>query len=53
VRAMYTHPAFVRRGGGRLILSLCENAARNEGFARIELMTTLTGDRSTGPVAIN
>ena len=32
VRAMYTHPAFVRRGIGRLILSLCEEAARAEGL---------------------
>ena len=28
VRAMYTSPAFARRGVGRLILSLCEAAAR-------------------------
>jgi GNAT superfamily N-acetyltransferase len=43
VRAMYTHPTFTRRGIGRLILKLCEEAARKEGFARIELMATLAG----------
>lgn len=43
VRAMYTHPDFVRRGVGRLILQLCEAAARAEGFHRLELMGTMSG----------
>lgn len=43
VRAMYTHPDFVRRGVGRMILELCENAARAAGFARVELMGTAAG----------
>jgi GNAT superfamily N-acetyltransferase len=44
VRAMYTHPGFTRRGVGRLILALCEEAARAEGFVRVELMATLSGE---------
>lgn len=43
VRAMYTAPRFARRGVGRLILSLCEAAARAEGFKRVELMGTMAG----------
>jgi GNAT superfamily N-acetyltransferase len=44
VRAMYTHPAHARRGVGRLILSLCEAAAAAEGFTRLSLMSTLSGE---------
>ena len=44
VRAMYTNPAYARRGVGRLILSLCELAAATEGFQRLSLMSTLAGE---------
>ena len=40
---MYTNPAFARQGVGRLILTLCEKAAAAEGFTRLELMGTLSG----------
>jgi len=44
VRAMYTHPDFARRGVGRLILQICENAAREAGFKAVELMATMSGE---------
>jgi GNAT superfamily N-acetyltransferase len=43
VRAMYTSPAFTRRGVGRKILELCEGAARTEGFKSVELGATMGG----------
>jgi N-acetylglutamate synthase-like GNAT family acetyltransferase len=44
VRAMYTHPDFKRRGVGRMILDLCEEAARDAGFSKVELMATMSGE---------
>ena len=44
IRAMYTDPAHVRRGIGAMILGLCEDAARAEGFTRLQLMATLAGE---------
>jgi GNAT superfamily N-acetyltransferase len=44
VRAMYTNPQYARRGVGRLVLSLCEAAAAAEGFKRLELVGTLSGE---------
>ena len=44
VRAMYTVPAFARRGVGRALLAHCEAAALAEGFAAAELMATAAGE---------
>lgn len=44
IRAMYTCPSYTRRGVGRLVLALCEDAARAAGFRRVEMMATLAGE---------
>lgn len=43
IRAMYTDPAFVRQGVGRLVLQLCEDAARRAGFGSATMMATMAG----------
>ena len=43
IRAMYTHPDHIRRGIGKLLLKLGENAAKREGFKIIELGATASG----------
>jgi GNAT superfamily N-acetyltransferase len=44
IRAMYTHPDWTRQGIGSLTLALGEGAARNAGFKRIELGSTVAGE---------
>lgn len=44
IRAMYTDPAFARRGIGRVVLGLCEQAAYAHGFRRAEMMATMAGE---------
>lgn len=43
IRAMYTHPDFVRRGIGRALLRAGEDAARKEGFKTMEMGSTAPG----------
>ncbi len=44
IRAMYTDPDFARRGIGKMVLGLCEGAARDAGFGRAEMMATMAGE---------
>lgn len=43
IRAFFIHPDFARKGIGTMLLSACENAARDSGFTRFEAGATLTG----------
>ena len=43
IRAFFVHPDYARRGLGSLLLQTCEAAAREAGFTRVELTSTLTG----------
>lgn len=44
IRAMYTHPKWIRCGVGTLLLELAESAARHAGFNTIELGSTVPGE---------
>jgi GNAT superfamily N-acetyltransferase len=44
IRAFFVHPAFARRGVGRLLMSACERAATEAGFPAMELVATLAGE---------
>lgn len=43
IRAFFVHPDFARRGVGRYLIEVCENAAKANGFTRIEMGATLPG----------
>ena len=43
IRAFFVHPGYARQGIGRLIINLCESAAKSNGFTTFELGATLPG----------
>jgi len=43
IRAMYTDPEFARRGVGRLVIRICEEAAMSAGFGKATMMATMAG----------
>jgi GNAT superfamily N-acetyltransferase len=43
IRAFFVHPAWARRGLGRLMFEQCRDAARSAGFQELTLVATLPG----------
>ncbi|WP_183556934.1 GNAT family N-acetyltransferase [Mucilaginibacter sp. SP1R1] len=43
IRAFFVHPNWARRGIGRHIMQVCENAAQTNGFKSFQLGATLPG----------
>lgn len=43
IRAMYTNPDFARQGVGRIVIQLCEEAAKRAGFSKATMMATMAG----------
>ena len=44
IRAFFIHPSWARMGIGRRIIQACEDAARADGFSKMELVATLPGE---------
>jgi predicted N-acetyltransferase YhbS len=44
IRAFYVHPNWARQGIGKRIMQACEEAAREAGFTRMDLGSTLPGE---------
>ena len=44
IRAFFVHPAWARRGIGKLMINLCEAEAGKQGFKAMELGATLPGE---------
>ena len=44
IRAIFVHPGWARQGLGSLMLAHCEEQAREAGFTRLEMGSTLTGE---------
>jgi GNAT superfamily N-acetyltransferase len=43
IRAFFVHPDYSRQGLARQLINACEKAARESGFKKMELMSTLPG----------
>ncbi len=43
IRAFFVHPDYARQGIGTQIMNVCEDAARANGFTKLELGATLPG----------
>ena len=44
IRAFFIHPNWARKGIGRRIIQACEEAAKADGFTRMELVATMPGE---------
>jgi GNAT superfamily N-acetyltransferase len=43
IRAFFVHPDWARQGIGKMLISLCEKAAHQYGFTKMEIGSTLPG----------
>lgn len=43
IRAMYCHPDWARKGIGSFIMNICETAAKDAGFSKMTMGSTLAG----------